>query len=103
MKLYLPTLSFNEKLEEFDFWITPSLGDIRKSSRYNEVQSSVCSLIEIIGKTTNNFESFELFSPKSIALSIVNNIKDLNSSEKINITNALSAFLFLVTGKSDNN
>lgn len=103
MRLYLPTLSFNEKLDEFDYWITPSLGDIRKSNRYNEVQRHVSSLIEIVGKTTNNFERFESFSSKTIALSIVNHIKNLDNYEKITITNALSSFLFLVTGKSDNN
>lgn len=103
MKLTLPQLSFNEKLDEFDFWITPSLGDITSSPRYKEVQNLICSLIEIIGETTNEFENFAQFSPGTIAKSIVNHINKLDLEGRTVITNSLATFLFLVTGKSDNN
>lgn len=103
MKLSLPKLSFNEKLDEFDFWITPSLGEIKNSPRYSEVQDQVCSLIEIIGRSTDEFSSYGTFSAATIAASVSDYISHISSAEKTAIVNSLAAFLFLVTGKSDNN
>jgi hypothetical protein len=103
MKLTLPQLSFDEKLDEFDFWLTPSLIEIRASNRYNEVQISICSLIEIIGSTTDKFKSFKKFSAEIIAKAIKEHIKKLEVEEKVKIVEDLATFLFLVTGKSDNN
>ncbi|MDB5086876.1 MAG: hypothetical protein JWR09_870 [Mucilaginibacter sp.] len=103
MKIILPQLSFNEKLDEFDFWITPSLGDITNSSRYKEVQSLICTLIDIIGEATNQFEKFEGFTPGKIGQSIVNHVNVISPEERVSKISALATFLFLVTGKSDNN
>jgi hypothetical protein len=103
MKLTLPQLSFSEKLAEFDYWITPSLKNIRASNRYKEVQRNVCQLIEIIGSNTKEFEEYSEFTPKKIGNAIVLHITELDVAPKVHIIEALATFLFLVTGKSDNN
>jgi hypothetical protein len=103
MKLNPPKLSFTEKLDEFDFWITPALGEIRSSSKYKAVLASTCSLIEIIGSRTNQFGAISDLSSEKMADAIIAHAKNLTSQEKMDAIESLATFLFLVTGKTDNN
>ncbi len=52
MKLPTATLDLNTSLAEFDIWITPSLGEIKDTERFQQEMESVVSVFEAIGAAT---------------------------------------------------
>ncbi|MDF5720942.1 MAG: hypothetical protein PUP91_10770 [Rhizonema sp. PD37] len=105
MNLHLPVVSLdlNLQLEEFDVWITPSLGEIQDSKRFQEVMDNVANIFDLLVVATKNFENIDSCSAISIAKTFIDLIKDKNREEAINCLVALATVMFLVTGKSDNN
>lgn len=90
-------LSQGDQLAEFDQWVTPALGDIRVTSRFlNELESSYAVLLKIadsIAETGNLTEALR----NTIAEAL-----ELDQLEADTELNALIAFLFMLTSKSDN-
>lgn len=93
---------------EFDLWVTPSISDIRSTARYKAEMSLVLLALDV-------FSRGEDLTLKDLPSELTDRVlQDLDSRAAgqdnvearksiTDILNALSALLFLVTGKSDNN
>lgn len=96
--------SLEEKMSEFDIWVTPSLGDIRDSSQFKINLDAMKCGFDYIAQITNNFESISNCASSILARNTLRIISDYNDDEKKQfILNCICGVLFLVTGKSDNN
>ena len=91
------------QLDEFDIWITPSLGEITDTDKYKEELALVVSAFETIGAGTNRFESVDRCKPEAIASTLAEILSERDPKERELILQALASTLFAVTGKSDNN
>lgn len=103
MRLPGKDISFKEALEEFDIWITPSLGEIVDTDRYKEEMFFVSETFEIIGAATDSFSNPDFCNIESIADTLANLIAGKSIEERKKILNSLASTLFAVTGKTDNN
>ncbi len=103
MRLPPPTSEFQKQLDEFDIWITPSLGEIADTGKFKEELNLVVSAFEIIGAATNNFASVEQCKPDAMARTLADILTTRDAAEREQILQALASTLFAVTGKSDNN
>ena len=101
MKLPLPTLTPDQRLAEFDHWITPSLAEVRDSARFASELDRVAAVFDRMAAATEDFASVDACAPAAIAetyLSLVD--ADPN---RVALLHDLASTLFMVTGKSDNN
>ena len=103
MKLRLYDESLEEKMSEFDMWVTPSLGEIRDMPQFKVNLEGMKRGFDYMAQVTNNYESLSSCSASSIAHNTVNLISGHNDDEKQEILNCICGVLFLVTGKTDNN
>jgi len=101
MKLPLPELSVQQRLSEFDIWITPTLGDVRDTLRFAEELERVAAVFNRVAQATNGFESLEACRPAAIAETYLDLVDDDPTAETLLYD--LASTLFMVTGKSDNN
>ncbi|MBH3411264.1 hypothetical protein [Pseudomonas putida] len=112
MKLPAVSLSLEEKVAEFDSWITASIQQVTKTDTYRQELSKVSVLLESLGAATNNFKSPEDCNAEKMAIYCVAEIESIISKqptiydalvEANGLIDSLVSMLFLVTGKSDNN
>ncbi len=103
MKLGLYKATLEEKMSEFDIWVTPSLGEIRDMPQFKENLNAMKNGFDIVAKITNNFNSVSDCSSSALAKSTVELIGQKSDKEKENILNCICNVLLLTTGKSDNN
>ena len=103
MKLFAIQSIIEEKLSEFDLWVTPSLGDIRDSKEFIDVLLEIQSGIEIISKITDHYHSVETCSAHFISNKLITIIEPLSKDDAIRLLSNIISVLFLVTGKTDNN
>jgi len=96
-------LSLGDQLKEFDVWITPSLGEIQDTERFQQAMDSVVEIFESLAEATNNFNQVDSCKAVSIADTFIQLIQGKGSQEARKELEALATVLFLVTGKSDNN
>ena len=101
MKLKQHTYSEQEKLSEFDLWITPSLGDIKDLVEFQCVVDGLEDGFQSIAKYTDNFTDLQNCSAYNISKHIIENISSIDNVE-MHLTNIFNALL-LATGKTDNN
>jgi hypothetical protein len=67
MKLPSRILKLNDQLDEFDIWITPSLGEIVDTEKFKEEMHLVSSTFDTIGAATDSFSDPGSCQPDSIA------------------------------------
>lgn len=103
-------LSLDSKIWEFDFWITPWIVDIRSTDRFHLEMQRIVSVLD----TLSNGDRGE-FDETRYAADLVDRVMShldgyIEGEKKPSIQEhaqeflaSLSALLFLVTGKSDNN
>lgn len=103
MKLPTATLDLNTSLAEFDIWITPSLGEIKDTERFQQEMENVVSVFEAIGAATKKFATAKDCSTRAIAETFTKLVEGKTKEDAEAQLQALAAVLFLVTGKSDNN
>lgn len=101
MKLRIYPQNIGTQLWEFDNWITSSLSEIKDSKQFKSTRSQISCIIEILGENNNEFTSD--LTPKSIADSIIDYIDNEQVENEADVICTFLNFLFLVTGKSDNN
>ncbi len=71
MKLRKYTETLDEKMSEFDIWVTPSLGEIRDMPQFQENLNNMKFGFRTMAAITNNFEKLESCSSSRLAKSIV--------------------------------
>lgn len=101
MKLKHHRYSEQERLTEFDTWITPSLGDIKDTIEFKNVVSGLEEGFLSLSTYTNGFANADSCSAYQIAKGIIENFNEIKDKES-HLTNVFNAIL-LATGKSDNN
>lgn len=106
------SLSLEEKVAEFDSWITASIQQVTKTDTYKQELSKVSILLESLGEATNNFSSPDECNAEKMAVYCVAEIERIISKQSTtfdalvaanDLIDSLISMLFLVTGKSDNN
>ncbi len=70
MKLREYDYSLNDKLDEFDTWITPSLGELKDFVEITQIVEGLKRGFNNLSIYTENFKNVETCSGKSIAKSI---------------------------------
>lgn len=103
MKLRLYDESLEEKMSEFDIWVTPSLGEIRDMPQFKVNLDGMKRGFDYMAQITNNFNFLSSCSSSALAHNTVNLISGQNEDEKQAILNSICGVLLLVTGKTDNN
>lgn len=103
MQLNLPSLSMGQKLSEFDKWITSTLGEIKDSEKFKTEINAIVNAIEVLGTRTEYFDNIHSCTPDKIAESVIFHVKGRDKQEQLEMILGLISFLFMVTGKSDNN
>ena len=103
MKLRHYDESLEEKISEFDIWVTPSLGEIRDMPQFKVNLNGMKRGFDYMAQITNNFDSISSCSSSALAHNTVNLILGQNEEEKRTILNCICGVLLLVTGKTDNN
>lgn len=105
ISMNLPVIpqTVRQMLEEFDVWITPSLGEIRETDRFQQELQRVTEIFDTLCEATENFRDPHHCQPDRIAETFINHIRNSSEIEATTQLTALGAVLFLVTAKSDNN
>lgn len=112
MKLVSVELSLEEKLSEFESWITASIQQVSETETYRSELEKISLILDSLGAATNGFQRVEDCNPEKMAVyciaeveSIIAEFGTIESSlnAAIDLLDSLISMLFLVTGKSDNN
>ncbi len=103
MKLTIPVRDPRRDLDEFDIWITPSLGEINQTDKFKEELARVTRIFEELGLATNNFRDLATCQPVAIAETFAKLAAKLPKKDRAELFKSLASTLYLVTGKSDNN
>lgn len=102
--------SLEQKLWEFDVWVTPSIVDIRSTKRFRIELARILSVLDALSSGGHR-----ALDPSRFAANLVDRVFERLDAVQMPTTVAdgivtaeeflvsLSALLFLVTGKSDNN
>ncbi|MGP5480681.1 hypothetical protein [Pseudomonas helleri] len=111
MKLPPEALSFQEKMDEFDSWLTPQLHEIKGTEKFKVEISNIGFMIELLAVKLNNFSYVEDCAMPLIRDAVLAVIHDhLNKSfgndhdrDSIELFSSFFSLLFLVTAATDNN
>lgn len=103
MRLPIPNRDVLRDLNEFDLWITPSLGEINDTEKFKTELARVAGLFDKLGAATENFRDERHCRSLVIAETLAQIAKGLSVKERAELFKSVASTLFLVTGKSDNN
>ena len=111
MKLPPERLTVDERVNEFDSWLTPQLHDIKGTEKFQSELHGIAMVIKCLSNSLKNFNSIEDCSLPLIrdaVLAATNEV--LNHPANFNLENSAAEFLqsffgllFLATGATDNN
>ena len=101
LKNYKETLE--EKMSEFDIWVTPSLGEIRDMPQFPSNLQSMKYGFDNMADVTNSFADLSSCSSSKIAKNVAKFIADKDEEEQVKILYSIFNVLMLATGKTDNN
>lgn len=104
MKLLAYEATLQEKMSEFDIWVTPSLGEIRDMPQFEDNLRNMKTGFDIMSRLTNNFNDISSCASSIIAEKLLQLLIGETDAEKREaLLNSVFNLLFLVTGKTDNN
>ena len=110
MRLKAHSLSVEQNLWEFDAWVTPSIGDIRNTERFRTEMQRILFVLDALtvgGHRTldqNRFSASLVDRVFERLDALLKEVNDRDATERVEeFLVSLSALLFLVTGKSNNN
>lgn len=111
MKLPQESLTVDERINEFESWLTPQLHDIKGTDKFQSELHGIGAVIVCLSGALNDFSTIEDCSLPSIRDAVLRTTNELvNSSGLSNLESAVADFLqsffsllFLVTGATDNN
>lgn len=103
MKLPAKSITRDDALREFDIWLTPTLGEIRDTVRFQREMASAVRIFEALGKKTDNFSLKKKPDINKIAEAVETEIKVADNKSSKKFLTSIADLVYLVTGKSDNN
>lgn len=103
--------TLDQKVWEFDFWVTPSIVDIRATDRFKLEMQRVLGVLDALSVGGHKELDSRRFAADLVDRTIAHlNLYDAVAHEPLSFKEyseefltSLAALLFLVTGKSDNN
>ena len=102
MKLPAESVGREQKLEEFDVWITPYLGEVRRSPQFADRHAASVRAFDRLCEATDNFANEDDLTHEHLAENLVRLFHGKSSDEVRHILMDLANVLFLITGKSGN-
>lgn len=103
MRLKEYQASLNEKMSEFDMWVTPSLGEIRDTEQFKINLALLKTGFDYIYKITDGFASVQFCSAHSMAENALLCIREMSLENARIFLDDICNVLLLATGKTDNN
>ena len=103
MKLKTYDAGLEEKLSEFDFWITPSLGEIREAEQFKVDLQKIINGFDSVALLSSNFRDIQLCSANNLAEKLIPVINDKGIAEATSFLESICGVLYFATGKTDNN
>lgn len=103
MKLPVKPISASDTLLEFDVWLTPTLGEIRDTERFQKEMESAVRIFEVLGRTTDKFSLKKKPDIRKIAEAVELEINGTDKKYAKKFLVSIADLVYLVTGKSDNN
>lgn len=103
MKLKNYNLTLQEKLDEFDVWVTPSLGDICEAESFQGFCDEIREGFQILSVLTDNFKTLKSCEAKELAAKLFEYLKDYSEEDRLHTLESVGNVLFMCTGKTDNN
>ena len=103
MKLNSYNASLNEKMSEFDLWVTPSLGDIRDTIQFKDNIGKLKEGLDLLALITDDFSGIDKCSPLYLSSSTIQFVKDNGTANSVDMIGIIFNVLLLATGKTDNN
>lgn len=103
MKLKNYNSSLEEKMAEFDLWITPSLGEIRDTPQFKSTLEQLKQGFDYVATITNDFHNIKQCSSSVLAKNTLEYINRVCSELSKDILDSICNVLLLATGKTDNN
>lgn len=103
MKLPHPKIDMASSLQEFDVWVTPSLGEIRDTEKYQQALAHLVNGFEVLMQATQGFADDEACHPDRFVPALQQIIGELSPAESAELLKTITSVLYLVTGKTDNN
>ena len=103
MKLREYSATLEEKMSEFDLWITPTLGEIRDTAQFLVNLNALKRGFDYLESITDHFHSFVDCYANNLARGFLELIDDKTSDEAKEILDCVFNVLLLATGKTDNN
>lgn len=103
MKIKNYTASLQEKMSEFDMWVTPSLGEIRDTPQFKTNLNQLKTGFDQLAEITDDFSSIAFCAASSLAERSIQYICEFNEGEIKSFLNNVCNVLLLATGKTDNN
>lgn len=103
MKLPVTPITAIDALLEFDVWLTPTLGEIRDTERFQKEMDSAVRIFEVLGKKTEKFSLKKKPDIRKIAEAVELEIANADKKYAKKFLTSIADLVYLVTGKSDNN
>lgn len=103
MKLPVTPISSIDALLEFDVWLTPTLGEIRDTARFQKEMDSAVRIFEVLGEKTDKFSLNKKPDIRKIAEAVELEITNADKKYAKKFLTSIADLVYLVTGKSDNN
>ncbi len=103
MKLREYSATLEEKMSEFDLWITPTLGEIRDTAQFLVNLSALKRGFDYLDSITNHFNSYVDCSAANLSRGFLELIDSKAFDEAKEILDCVFNVLLLATGKTDNN
>lgn len=112
MKLVSVELSLEEKLSEFESWITASIQQVGETETYRSELKKISLILDSLGAATKGFQRIEDCNPEQMAVYCIAEVERIiaefgtiesSLNAAVDLLDSLISMLFLVTGKSDNN
>ena len=103
MKLRDYSASLEEKMSEFDLWITPTLGEIRDTAQFLVNLNALRRGFDYLDEITNHFDSYVSCFADHLSRGFLGLIEEKNADEAKELLDCVFNVLLLATGKTDNN
>lgn len=103
MRLREYDATLEEKMSEFDLWITPTLGEIRETSQFRENLEELKAGFDILNSVTHGFTAYTSCASNTLAVGICEVINHLTNGEAQKVLGRVCNVFLLATGKTDNN
>lgn len=103
MKINDYKATIEEKMSEFDMWVTPSLGEIRDTPQFKNNLNQLIKGFDHIAAITYNFVDVKYCASSILAKNVLEYLSDKDDNEATEILDNICGVLLLATGKTDNN